>query len=344
MGEKIIHLVTGATGRTGFALCAELSKRGAFVRALIRPQSERYKPFLEPYVNEFVYGDIRDAASVNAAFSDVSYVYHLAAIVSIASKMTAEIHDVNINGVKNVINACIKNNVKRLVHTGTVHTLPFHDTVSTLREIPRFDEHKVDGPYAVSKSIGSNLVLDAVSERGLNAVIAMPSGIIGGFELKPSNFGQMVRDVAEGKLPCYLKGRYDFVDVQDVASALADLAAKGAAGESYILSGHIAYVKELIEYAAQAAGKKAPSLCMPLPLVKIFSYPAEWFCLLFKRTLMFTPYAIKVLGDNCNFSHEKIAALTGYAPRSVEESIKEQVDFYMNVYKPLIRPLSYPKG
>jgi dihydroflavonol-4-reductase len=48
---------------------------------------------------------------------------------------------------------------------------------------------------------------------------------------------------------------------------------------------------------------------------------------------MFTPYALKVLGDNCNFSHEKITALTGYAPRPVSEALKDQVEFYFNVYK-----------
>ncbi|MDR0551596.1 MAG: NAD-dependent epimerase/dehydratase family protein [Spirochaetaceae bacterium] len=336
MQKHEIHFVTGANGRTGYALCAELKSRGRYIRALLRPGAEAYKPFLEPYVDEFVYGDVRDAASMDAACNGVSVVYHLAAIVSIASAMTAEIRDVNIGGVRNMLDACIKNKVSRLVHTGTVHTLPFHDTDSVLREIPRYNEHKVEGPYAVSKAAGSNLVLDAVKEQGLNAVIAMPSGIVGGFELKPSNFGQMVRDVAEGRLPVYLKGRYDFVDVRDVASALADLAEKGDAGESYILSGHIVSVKDLVEYAARAAGRKPPALCMPLPLVKLFSYPAEWFSLLFRRTLMFTPYAIKVLGDNCNFSHEKISALTGYSPRSIEEAVREQVEFYFKVYKPKI--------
>jgi dihydroflavonol-4-reductase len=203
-----------------------------------------------------------------------------------------------------------------------------------LREIPRFDPDAVGGSYAVSKSIASNLVLDAVRDQGLDAVIGMPSGIVGGLELKRSNFGQMVVDVAEGRLPVYVKGCYDFVDVRDVVKALADLALMGKAGESYILSGHQVSVKDLVAYAAKAAGTKPPALCLPLPLVKLFSYPAEWWALSRKKTLMFTPYAMKVLGDNCNFSHEKISALTGYAPGSIEDAIREQVDYYLNVYKP----------
>jgi dihydroflavonol-4-reductase len=70
---------------------------------------------------------------------------------------------------------------------------------------------------------------------------------------------------------------------------------------------------------------------MPLAMASFFSYFAEWYSLLMKRTLMFTPYAIKVLGDNCNFSHEKISALTGYSPRSIADAIKEQVDWYVEM-------------
>ena len=143
----------------------------------------------------------------------------------------------------------------------------------------------------------------------------------------------MITDVAEGRLPVYVKGRYDFVNVRDVVKALADLAEKGAAGESFILCGHRATVKELVSYAARAAGRTPPVVCLPRALVKAFSYPAEFCTRLLGRTQVFTPYSIQVLGDNCNFSHEKISALTGYAPGSVEAAINEQVAFYQHVYK-----------
>jgi dihydroflavonol-4-reductase len=330
----MIHLVTGANGRAGLALCAELKSRGCRVRAMIRPSAEQFRPFLEPYTDEIVLGDVRNPADLETAVAGAEYVYHLAAIVSIASKINREIEAVNIGGVKNVISACLKNGVKRLVHVGTVHTLPFTDKKTVLREIERFRPEEVHGSYAISKSIGSNLVLDAVRDQGLDAVIGMPSGIVGAFELKCSNFGQMVVDVVERKLPVYVTGQYDFVDVRDVVKALADLAVKGKKGESYILSGHIVPVKELVSYAATAAGVKPPKMCLPLGMVKLFAYPAEWVSLARKKTLTFTPYAMKVLGDNCNFSHEKITALTGYAPRPIEDAIKEQVDYYLNVYKP----------
>jgi dihydroflavonol-4-reductase len=65
----------------------------------------------------------------------------------------------------------------------------------------------------------------------------------------------------------------------------------------------------------------------------LFAGIAEAVALRKGQTLMFTPYALKVLGDNCNFSHEKITALTGYAPRPVTEALRDQVEFYFQVYK-----------
>lgn len=313
-------------------MCAELKSRGLYVRAVCN--NDAIRPFLQQFAAEIVKADIRWPSDLPQVFSGASFVYHLAGIVSIASRTSKELEDVNVLGMRNVLDACINARVRKLVYTGTVHTLPFTNNHAVLREIARYDPGAVDGPYAVSKAKASNMVLDAVKNKALDAVIALPSGIVGGFELKRSNFGQIVVDTAERKLPAFVTGRYDFVDVRDVARALADLAEKGQAGESYILSGHITSVKELVETCAKAAGVPPPSLCLPLWLLKPFAALTEIADALRKKKLTFTPYALKVLSDNCNFSHEKISALTGYNPRPVSEALAEQVEFYFKEYKP----------
>jgi dihydroflavonol-4-reductase len=227
------------------------------------------------------------------------------------------------------------------MHTGTCHILYFSNNDEKLYEIPRegiprFSPDKVTGAYPPSKAEGANIVLDAVENRGLDAVIALPTGIVGGYEMEPSNFGEMVRAVADKKLPVYLGGRYDFVDVRDVAWAMAEICEKGAKGESYNVSGNIVTVKDLIWSAAKAAGVKPPKIYLPLGFVKFFSYFAESYSRIFHKTLMFTPYAIKVLGDNCNFPHDKLTKLCGYAPKPINVSLEEQVQYYRNVYKPVL--------
>ncbi|MCL2751244.1 MAG: NAD-dependent epimerase/dehydratase family protein [Firmicutes bacterium] len=335
MQQKKLSVVTGATGRIGVALCAHLREKGERIRAIYFADKE-IAALLEGVADEVVHADIRDYASVLSAFEGAEYVYHLAGVVSIETKITPAIEEVNITGTKNVVRACKELGVRRLIYTGTVHTLPFTDNKHVLTEIPRYLPDKVHGAYAVSKSVASNIVLDAVQNDGLNAVLGLPSGVIGGYEYKRSNFGQMIVDVSERKLKIGVRGRYDFVDTRDVAAALYDLSENGIQGESYILSGHTASVKEMLRYAADAAGTKPPRIRLPLWFVRIFAGIAERSALKRGKLPMFTPYSMKVLRDNCNFSHAKITALTGYAPRPVQEAIAEQVRFYKEDYKKFI--------
>ncbi|MDR1093273.1 MAG: NAD-dependent epimerase/dehydratase family protein [Clostridiales bacterium] len=321
-----IHVVTGAAGRIGFPLVLELKKRGAYVRAFCHSDNE-ISARLKEIADEVVFGDLRVPKDVEAAFTGATYVYHLGGLISIGSKLTAELRTVNVEGTRNVVNACVKRQVKRLVHTGSVHALDFENKTDVLTEPDRYAPSKVKGPYAATKAEACNLVLDAVKQHGLNAVIALPSGVTGAYEYKLSNFGQMIRDVANKKLPVYISGEYDFVDAEDVAWALAELALKGVKGESYLVSGHKITVKELVGLAAGAAGVKPPKIKIPTFLVKMVAPMAESGARRKGKLPTFTPYSIKVLHDNCNFSHEKLTALTGYDPRPVAESIQAQVDF-----------------
>jgi dihydroflavonol-4-reductase len=224
-----INLVTGATGRTGPAVCAELKKRGKYVRAMAHVEDKRSE-MLRPLVDELVVADITKPETLDAAFKDVTYCYHLAGVVSIASKISPALRATNVDGTRNVVEACLKHKVRRLVETGTCHTVPFHDKKSILRE-PNTHEgyhpEQLHGSYAITKAEGSNIVLDAIHNRGLNAVIIMPVGIVGGFEYKLSNMGQLVAMCANGTMPCCVHGGYNWVDVKDVAWAAAELCEKG---------------------------------------------------------------------------------------------------------------------
>jgi dihydroflavonol-4-reductase len=329
--RKSISVVTGATGRIGFALCLELKKRGIYVRALCRKNSPLTAKL--DFVDEIVYGDLTDIDSLRAAFDGAEYVYNLGGVVSIVTKPGEELAAVNVGGTRNVVDVCLERGVKRLIHTCSVHALHFSDNTSILRELEYYEPEKTKGPYSVSKATGANVILDAVKARGLDAVLALPSGVVGAYEYRLSNIGQMVRDVGRGKLPFYIKGEYDFVDTVDVASALADLSTLGASGESYILSGHKTTVKELLTTVAKHAGVKPPWLFIPFWLARLVAGPMERLYLRRGNLPLLTPYSLQVLHDNCNFSHEKITALTGYSPRSIDEAMKSQVEFNKAVEK-----------
>ncbi|MDR0908665.1 MAG: NAD-dependent epimerase/dehydratase family protein [Spirochaetaceae bacterium] len=339
--EKIINLVTGATGRLGPALCAELKKRGRYVRALAREEDKRTE-LLEGSIDELVIGDITKAETLDKAFEGLSYCYHLAGVVSIATKISPALYTVNVEGTRNVVEACIKHKVKRLLETGTCHTVPFHDHTSIMREPDHFDPNDFHAGYEKTKAEGSQLVLEAVQTRGLDAVIALPTAILGPYELKRSNFGQLVVNVAEGKMPVsVVGGGYDWVDVRDVAWGMVEMMDKGVKGECYLLSGYQAGMDELIRWAAEGASKyfgrkvKAPKITLPIKFVGHFARLAEWFFVdILHQEPTFTPFAINSVQYNYNFTFEKMAALCGYNPRPVKEAVFDQVAYYYDVYKP----------
>ncbi len=328
---KKINVVLGATGRIGFCLCIELKNRGEYVRAFVRDNNIVAEK-LKNIVDEIVYGDIRNYETLLSAFKNAEIVYHLAAVVSIESKTSPIINQTNIDGTRNVINACKECHTKRLVYTSSVHALDFQNNQQILVEQNKYFPEKVFGPYAKSKATAANLVLQATQD-GLDAVIGLPSGVIGPYEYTESNFGQMIADVVERKLRVLIKGEYDFVDVRDVCNALCDLAMLGIKGECYIISGYKATIKELMQIASNVAKVKRPRISIPLWIIKLIAPIAEKRSLRKGNKPTFTPYAIKVLQDNCNFSHEKLTTLTGYNPRPIDESIKDQIEFYFQEIK-----------
>jgi FlaA1/EpsC-like NDP-sugar epimerase len=76
-----------------------------------------------PYANAVRYflGDVRDLGRLNRAFEDVNVVIHCAALkhVEMSEINSIEAIETNINGTKNVVNACINANIKRAVFTSS---------------------------------------------------------------------------------------------------------------------------------------------------------------------------------------------------------------------------------
>jgi dihydroflavonol-4-reductase len=336
-----INLVTGASGRIGAALCAELHKRGRYVRALVHTEDARC-PLLKSDVDEIVVADITKPETLDKAFEGVTNCYHLAGVVSIASKITPALYAVNVQGTKNVTEACIKAGVKRMLETGTCHTVPFHDHTSTLHEPSEFRKENFTHAYEQTKAEATQYVLDQVHAGRLDAVVALPTAVMGPYEIKRSNFGQVVVNCAAGKMPVTVKGGgYDWVDARDVAFGMAEIMDKGKTGEAYLCSGEKATMAQLIEWACEGASQylgktvKPPKLSFKITFVGHFARIAEWFFVsVLHQEPTFTPFAIESVQYNYNFTHEKLTALCGYAPRPVKQAIFDQVKYYFDVYQP----------
>lgn len=315
-------VVTGATGHVGNVLVRELLKRGIDVRAVVLP-GENLEPLagLHP---EIVAADVRSEPDLERAFQGADVVYHLAGIVSISSGQTALLQQVNVQGARNVIAACRAAGVRRLVYTSSVHAFVEAAQGTAMTEDTPIDPLRVTGGYARSKA-EATLAVFAAANSGLNAVVVFPSGIMGPYDFKGSQMGQLVKDFAHRRLGAYVDGAYDFVDVRDVALGLIAAAEKGAAGRGYILSNEIITVRELMKALQDLTGVPAPRVRIPNWLAATVGAVAPAYYRLTRTKPLFTSYSIHVLNSNTLFDNSRARAELGFAPRPLSATLADSV-------------------
>ncbi len=323
--EKTSKIVmTGATGHVGYALLLELINNGATPTILIRKESKIF----DGLNCVKVFGDVTDLASLEKAFEGADTVYHSAGIIELKPGNEELVYNVNVTGTKNVVAACKKCGVKKLVYMSSVDTYPPLPDNQVMHELSHYDPDILEGAYAKTKAEATQFVIDSNGTDGLETVIIQPSACIGPYDFKVSSIGEMVRMFVRGNFPVTITfGMYNFVDVRDVAKASVAAAEKGRPGECYLICGEAMTVGEFIRITAAALGKKEPKLKLSKKVADLAAPIMEVYYKVTDTTPLFTRYSIRKLVSNCNFSNEKAKAELGYEPMSVEQSIKDMADW-----------------
>ena len=324
------YLVTGATGFLGRAVAEELVRRKAQVHALVL-HDDPYTDLLPKEVRTVI-GDVCDKSSLSDFFADAdsrTCVIHCAGIVSVASRPGPRLYQVNVGGTWKVLRQCMEHNVGKMVYVSSVHAIPEKSKGCIISEDCEFSPGLVDGDYAKSKAAATELVFDA-AERGLNASIVFPSGIIGPGDLQGGSFTSMAKSFLSGKLPFAVRGGYDFVDVRDVARGILACSESGEPGKGYILSGCYVTIRRMLQLVGKAAKLKYRSICLPLGLARLAAPYYERRSLRERKPLFFTPYSVSVLASNGQFSHAAASERFAYQPRPIEETLGDMTAWLLN--------------
>ncbi len=323
-----LYIVTGALGHLGSTIIQSLCAKGSCVRGFDLPHpttKDRDTGCARMY-----YGNICDPASLDALFADTDgsdvIVIHTAGIVSIASKINPQLKNVNVEGTRNIVEKCLQYHVKRLVYVSSVHAIPEAADGGLITEAGHFDPDLVHGPYAKTKAMATQIVLDGV-KRGLDAVVVHPSGIIGPNDTGRSHTDRLISDYLNGKLTACVRGGYDFVDVRDAAEGTIAAAEKGKTGECYILSNRYYEISEILDAIHEVSGKKKIRTILPMWFAKLTAPLAELYYRIRKSPPLFTRYSLYTLTSNSNFSHKKAETDLGYKPRSIRQTLTDTVEF-----------------
>ena len=260
MSSKI-YIVTGAAGFLGGTVCRQLLERGEKVRAFVLPNDPAAKYI--PDSAEMVYGDLCDRESIEKLFTIPegmkSIVLHIASIVTVDPSYNQKVIDVNVGGTKNIISMCLAH-----PECEKLGAIPEAPKGSRIREVDFFDEDKVEGCYSMSKAMATQTVLDAVKERGLNACVVHPSGIMGPEDFAVGETTGTLIKIIGGEMPMGISGTFNLCDVRDLAAGMIAAADKGRPGECYILGNEAISFKDFCRLVSEEANCKAPKAFLPI--------------------------------------------------------------------------------
>lgn len=260
-------LVTGAGGFIGSHLVEELAGRGARVRALVRYNSRSHWGFLEelprglaPRV-EVLAGDVCDPFCVMDLAKDQEVVFHLAALIAIPYSYQAPAGYVaaNVAGTLNVLEACRRRGVRKLVHTST------SETYGTARYAPIDEEHPLQGqsPYSASKIAADKMVESYHRSFALPAATVRPFNTYGPRQSARAVLPAIISQICAGRKALDLgdlRPVRDFNYVSDtVAGFLAAAASPKSVGEVInIGSGRAVSIGQAARAVLRLTGRRLP--------------------------------------------------------------------------------------
>ena len=332
---KRIYIVTGASGFLGNNIIRMLEHDdNAEVRAFVLNGESITS--LNNLKCSIYYGDVTKADTLNSIFDGSGdaeiFVIHCAAVVYIKSKYNSKVYDVNVNGTKNIVDKVLDYNAK-LIYVSSVHAIPEKSDGNLISEVSIFNPDNVVGLYAKTKAEAARYVMDSVKDKGLNACIVHPSGILGPYDFSNSHLTALVREIVRGKLPMCVKGGYDFVDVRDVAKGIIMACDKGKMGECYIMSGEFVSIKKLADLVCDVVGKKRIKVVLPIMIAKIVAPFYEIYYNVKGKTPLFTKYSLYTLSSNSNFSNEKAKRDLGFVTRDITDTVKDMVMWILGDFK-----------
>jgi len=232
------YLITGGAGFIGSHLAEALVLAGHTVRIFDNFRTGRRGNLAGIRGKaEILKGDVRDRRAVQAAVRGMDYIFHQAALVSVAESVEhpEETLDVNVNGTLNILQAARRAKVRRVVMASScavygAGAVPARETQAPMPL----------SPYAVSKLAGETLCLSFYYSYGLPVTCLRYFNVFGPRQDPHSPYSGVIAifssHVVTGKpVTIYGDGRQtrDFIFVADIVRAnLAACESERAAGQA----------------------------------------------------------------------------------------------------------------
>jgi nucleoside-diphosphate-sugar epimerase len=290
---------------------------------------------LESQGISFVALDLTDSKTVEEVLFGVDAVIHCGALSSPWGAYN-DFYQANVIGTKNIVESCLKQRVRRLVHVSTP-TL-YVDTSDRL-QVKESDPLPKNGInfYAKTKKMAEELVRDGF-KKGLETIIIRPQGIVGPGDT--SILPRLIRVAQKGTLPVIGQGEnwIDLTYVDNVVESLflAYKAPREALGLEYnITNDEPIRLYDMLDNIFIQLGFKYHKKKIPLNSALKLASGLEFIYrgLALKKEPLLTKYGVCVLGLSRTLDITLAKEKLNYRPIvSMEQAVKEIVHDYRKTH------------
>jgi dihydroflavonol-4-reductase len=318
--------VTGANGLLGSYIIRKLIAEGKEFVALKREGSDT--SLLSDVASHITWkdADVLDVVALEDALQQVTHVIHTAAIVSFNSRRAAEVMDINVIGTQNVVNACLQNNVKRLVHISSVAALGRQKGQTFIDESNKWVTSPLNSVYAESKYL-AELEVSRGQEEGISTIMINPSVILAPADWNRSS-AQLFKYVWDQK-PFYMDGFINYIDVRDVAEiTFRMLDSSQEAGRFIASAGKISFY-DFFTKLARLMNKKAPSIKPPksiLSLVARLESFRSWFT---GAEPLVTRETVRLSGTEFLYNNQKVRKELDFDFQPIDKTLHWCCQYYI---------------
>ena len=309
-------LITGSSGFIGKYLVDECLKKGYEINTLTRNSKLKI-----PKTNTF-YGDITDYKSIQPAFKNVDFVIHNAAYAKDWGRKEL-FYKYNVEGTKNIAEACIKNKVKHLIYTSSAGVYGFPNNTNPISE-NQVTEKPLNA-YGWSKIESENILK---KYKDLKITIFRPPMVFGagGYTTK------ILLDSIKNEKATLIKNgqsRISIVHPVDIARCYILALEQEKLGAFNVVSFNTS-IKDIYDGVAKQLKVPIPNKSVPFFLAYIIGFFSEIFT---KKEPTITRFRVIKVGTSRKISCEKAKKELGYKPTfTLSKTITDMVTWYNQNY------------
>jgi dihydroflavonol-4-reductase len=312
--------ITGANGLLGSFIARSFILNGEeSVVALKRANSDL--SHLEGFNDkiQWVEGDILDMVLLEKQTIGVKAIIHCAGKVSFDKHDKEELYQVNVEGTKNIVNACLKNGIPNLLFVSSTSTFGSQKSNGTISECSKKNMASLSSNYAITKYL-AELEVWRGNIEGLRTLIVNPSVVLG--PGKWQNSSVRLFDYVWKENLFIVDGYMNCVDARDVAEIIYKLYQSNISGEQFIINAERISYKDLFVRIAMQFKKKPPGIKVPLPALELLHGLDQFRSFCTGKKAVVTREIKNAAKGTPHFNNSKIRKAIDFDFRSVEETIQ----------------------